>query len=55
VLAVPVVWLLACGLGEVAGRIWPQGARVWRLVVANLVLFFALYSLLGMVLPYFYG
>jgi Predicted membrane protein (DUF2142) len=55
VLTIPIVWLLLEGLRSLLNRLWPQAASGWKLALSNLLLLFALYSLLALVVPYFYG
>jgi hypothetical protein len=55
VLTIPIVWLLLEGLRSLLSRLWPQAASMWNLVLTNLLLLLALYSLLALVVPYFYG
>ncbi|MGA7730119.1 MAG: DUF2142 domain-containing protein [Chloroflexia bacterium] len=55
VLTIPIVWLLLEGLRSLLIRLWPQAASRSKLVLSNLLLLFALYSLLALVVPYFYG
>lgn len=55
VLFIPVVWLLSEGLRLLVKTLGPRSTSLWGLTLATLLLLFAMYTLLALVMPYYYG
>jgi hypothetical protein len=54
VLAIPTVWLIIAGLGALARRLPPRAQILCRYVATGGLVFFAAYSLLALIVPYYY-
>lgn len=55
VLAIPIVWLVLSGLSALTSKLPPRTSSLVRYLAASAIVFFAAYSLLALILPYYYG
>lgn len=54
VLAIPTAWLVIAGLSALVRRLPPGAQALCRYIAAGALVFFAAYSLLALIVPYYY-
>ena len=54
VLAIPITWLIIAGLSTLNRRLPPGAQALCRYIAAAALVFFATYSLLALIVPYYY-